>query len=78
MTAVHAAGPGGVTALAPDAKLHERDAGRERGALDGVAMTLLQYTPEVAMVDAASLVLDVSASLSAFGGRLAPQQPGGA
>lgn len=62
---------GGVTALAPDAKLHERDAGRERGALDGVAMTLLQYTPEVAMVDAASLVLDVSASLFAFGGRLA-------
>jgi protein ImuB len=62
---------GGVTALAPDARLYERDAGRERGALDGVALTLLQYTPEVAMVDAASLVLDVSASLAAFGGRLA-------
>jgi protein ImuB len=62
---------GGVTALAPDATLHERDAERERVALDGVALTLLQYTPEVAMVDAASLVLDVSASLAAFGGRLA-------
>lgn len=62
---------GGVTALAPDARLHERDAGREQDAMDGVALTLLQYTPEVAMVDAASLVLDVSASLSAFGGRLA-------
>jgi protein ImuB len=62
---------GGVIALAPAARLHERDAGRERGALDGVALTLLQYTPEVAMIDAASLVLDVSASLAAFGGRLA-------
>jgi protein ImuB len=62
---------GGVTALAPDATLHERDAALERGALDGVGLTLLQYTPEVAMIDAASLVLDVSASLAAFGGRLA-------
>ena len=62
---------GGVTALAPEARLHERDACREQGAMDGVALTLLQYTPEVAMVDAASLVLDVSASLAAFGGRLA-------
>ena len=62
---------GGVTALAPDARLHERDTERERNALDGVALTLLQYTPEVAPADTASLVLDVSASLSAFGGRLA-------
>lgn len=62
---------GGVTALAPNAKPHQRDSERERSALDGVALSLLQYTPEVAMVDAASLVLDVSASLAAFGGRLA-------
>lgn len=62
---------GGVAALAPDTRLHQRDSERERDALDGVALTLLQYTPEVARVDAASLVLDISASLSAFGGRLA-------
>jgi protein ImuB len=62
---------GGVTALAPGARLHQRDSERERAALDGVALTLLQYTPEVALLDTASLVLDVSASLAAFGGRLA-------
>jgi protein ImuB len=62
---------GGASTLAPNLKLHERDDERERGALDGVALTLLQYTPEVALADAASLVLDVSASLAAFGGRLA-------
>jgi protein ImuB len=62
---------GGASALAPGLRLYERDAERERSALDGIALTLLQYTPEVALADAASLVLDVSASLAAFGGRLA-------
>ena len=62
---------GGASALAPGLKLHERDAERERAALESIALTLLQYTPEVALADAASLVLDVSASLAAFGGRLA-------
>jgi protein ImuB len=62
---------GGVAAMAPDVILHERDAAREQAAFDSVAMTLLQYTPEVAQAEEASILLDVTASLSAFGGRLA-------
>jgi protein ImuB len=62
---------GGVHALCPDAVLHERDAAREQAALDGIALALLQYTPEVALTEECSLLLDVTASLRAFGGRLA-------
>ncbi|MBK4734598.1 Y-family DNA polymerase [Noviherbaspirillum pedocola] len=61
----------GVAAIAPDTRLHERDRQAERDALQGVALCLLQYTPEVALAGEAGLVLDVSASLAAFGGRLA-------
>jgi protein ImuB len=62
---------GGVSAVCPHAVLHERDAAREQAVLDSVALTLLQYTPEVAHADEYSVLLDVSASLRAFGGRLA-------
>ena len=62
---------GGVLALAPQALLCERDLAREQGARDDIALTLLQYTPEVAHAEENSLLLDISASLSAFGGRLA-------
>lgn len=62
---------GGVSALAPEVQMHERDDLREQAARDAVAMSLLQYTPEVALAEEASLLLDVSASLRAFGGRLA-------
>lgn len=62
---------GGVLALAPQASLCERDLAREQGARDDIALTLLQYTPEVAHAEEDSLLLDISASLSAFGGRLA-------
>lgn len=62
---------GGVLALAPETRLCERETAREQGARDDIALTLLQYTPEVAHAEEDSLLLDVSASLSAFGGRLA-------
>ncbi|MEM4986960.1 DNA polymerase Y family protein [Collimonas sp. H4R21] len=62
---------GGVLALAPQALLCERDAAREQGARDDIALALLQYTSEVAHAEEDSLLLDISASLSAFGGRLA-------
>jgi len=55
--------------LAPELILQTRDVMRENIALDAVAMALLQYTPEVAIADADTLLMDVSASLSAFGGR---------
>lgn len=62
---------GGVAAIAPGAVLHQRDPAREQEAIDSIAMAMLQYTPEVAHTAECSLVLDVTASLRAFGGRLA-------
>jgi len=61
----------GVLTLCPDAVLHEHDPLRQQQALDDIALTLLQYTPEVALAEEASLLLDVTASLRAFGGRRA-------
>lgn len=61
----------GVQMICPDAALHERDQAKEREALDSIALALLQYTPEVAFAEHGSLLLDVTASLRAFGGRLA-------
>jgi protein ImuB len=61
----------GVQALCPDAVLHTHDVAREQAALDSIALALLQYTPEVAHAEEDSLLLDVTASLRAFGGRLA-------
>ena len=60
----------GVQAICPKAMLHDNDPLRVQEALAGVALTLLQYTPEVALAEEASLLLDVTASLRAFGGRL--------
>jgi protein ImuB len=62
---------GGVAAIAPGAAMHDRDFMRERQALHDIALALLQYTPEVAFGGDAGLLLDVTASLRAFGGRLA-------
>jgi len=61
----------GVQAVAPTVLVQERDVVLEQAAFDAVALTLLQYSPELAAADAACLLLDVTASLSAFGGRLA-------
>lgn len=59
---------GGVLALSPETVLHARDVPREEAALEGVALCLLQYTPEVALAEEASVLLDVTASLRVFGG----------
>ena len=59
---------GGVNALCPKATLLQYDAHAERRALNDVSLALLQYTPEVALSDNNTLLLDVSASLSLFGG----------
>ncbi len=56
--------------IAPDVLMMPRAPDREQEALDAVALALLQYTPELALGDEATLLMDVSASLSAFGGRL--------
>lgn len=60
-----------VQAICPEAILHDRETLREQEALGSIALTLLQYTPEVAFAEEDSLLLDVTASLRAFGGRRA-------
>ncbi len=59
---------GGALMMAPDALLHERAPEQEAQALHAVAMAMLQFTPQVAEGEEASLVLDVGASLRLFGG----------
>jgi len=60
-----------VAAIAPGLELLDRDSSKEQDAIHSIALTLLQYTPEVALAEEDSFLLDVTASLSAFGGRLA-------
>lgn len=61
---------GGVLTLAPGAAIHERDTAKEEAAQREVAVALMQFSPEVSMADAATLLVDVSASLRLFGGML--------
>ncbi|MGI4847084.1 MAG: hypothetical protein ACRYGK_02950 [Janthinobacterium lividum] len=59
---------GGVAAIAPATLILERALEREDLALDAIATALMQYTPEVTHLDEFSVLLDVSASLTLFGG----------
>jgi len=59
---------GGVLMLLPDARIHERCPRREADALHAVTLALLQYTPQVAYGQEATLLMDVGASLRLFGG----------
>ncbi|CAN7262791.1 Y-family DNA polymerase [Massilia sp. LjRoot122] len=59
---------GGVLMLMPEARLVERSSTREAEALDAVALAMLQYTPQVALAEEATLLLDIGASLRLFGG----------
>ncbi|OZI41264.1 DNA polymerase [Bordetella genomosp. 5] len=58
----------GALALCPDALLLERDPAAEARTLQAAALSLLQYTPQLAVPDGDSLLLDVGASLMVFGG----------
>jgi protein ImuB len=62
---------GGALAIAPGLTLHERDEAREQAALQSTALMLLQYTPELALGEDATLLLDARASLRLFGGHRA-------
>lgn len=62
---------GGVLSVCPEAELHMRSESTEQAALESIALSLLQYTPEVAYAEQHTLLLDVTASLRIFGGRLA-------
>ncbi|MFM8247342.1 MAG: Y-family DNA polymerase [Burkholderiaceae bacterium] len=57
-----------VHSIAPQVLLQPRDLLREQQSFEAVTLALMQYTPEIAAIDHQSLVMDVSASLSLFGG----------
>jgi protein ImuB len=58
----------GVQMLAPQAATHERDPARETRALHDAALVLLRYSPQVTDAGEATLLVDVGASLTLFGG----------
>ena len=58
----------GALMLAPQARVHERSLEREERALQEVALALLQYSPQVASAEEATLLVDAGASLRLFGG----------
>lgn len=62
---------GGVLTLAPEVDMHERDPVREHAAQREVAVALMQFSPDVAVLDEAVVVADIGASLRLFGGLLA-------
>lgn len=59
---------GSVQMLLPDAQIRQRAAERESASLHSAAMALLQFSPQVAAAEQASILLNVGASLSLFGG----------
>lgn len=59
---------GGALMLLPQVRLHDRSPEREAEALHAVAMTLLQYSPQVTQREEATLLMNVGASLRLFGG----------
>lgn len=59
---------GGAIMLAPQSQFQQRAPEREQEALQAAAMALLQFTPQLAEAEEATLLLDVGASLRLFGG----------
>lgn len=62
---------GGVATIAPDAAVLEREHAKEEVARDAITLALLQFTPEIAQVGVSGAVMDVTASLTLFGGHAA-------
>ncbi|MEN5162364.1 MULTISPECIES: Y-family DNA polymerase [Achromobacter] len=64
----------GAAAIAPQVDLLPRQPQTEADALHGAALALLQYTPEIALGDDDTVLLNVGASLMFFGGPRALSQ----
>ncbi|HDR9474890.1 Y-family DNA polymerase [Burkholderia multivorans] len=62
---------GGVLTLSPETEMYERDVNREASAQREVGIALMRFSPEVALLDEATVVVEVGASLRLFGGLLA-------
>jgi protein ImuB len=59
---------GGVTTLAQNVLVYDRDLAREHALLLEVAFALMRFSPMVAVCAEASVVVDVTASIRLFGG----------
>jgi protein ImuB len=59
---------GGVLALLPQARFHERDDATETVALEALALALLRFGPDVAIASPQCVLIDVAPSLRLFGG----------
>jgi protein ImuB len=60
--------PRSAQAIAPQVALVRRDTEREAQAFRSAAVALLQYTPEVAQLEEGVILLNIGASIRAFGG----------
>jgi protein ImuB len=61
---------GGVLTLSSGTSMYERDIVREDASQRDVAIALLRFSPDVALLDEATVVVEVGASLRLFGGVL--------
>jgi protein ImuB len=61
---------GGVMTLSPETVMYERDPARETAAQREVGMSLMKFSPDVALLDEATIIVEVGASLRLFGGLL--------
>lgn len=61
---------GGVITLSPETTMYERDIAREAAAQREVGMSLMRFSPDVALLDEATVIVEVGASLRLFGGLL--------
>ena len=59
---------GGVTTLSPETVMYERDLTRETAAQREVGMALMKFSPDVALLDEATVIVEVGSSLRLFGG----------
>ncbi|MGI4856148.1 MAG: Y-family DNA polymerase [Janthinobacterium lividum] len=59
---------GSVLSLLPAASIRDRQTALENTALHGLAVALMQYSPQVTLAPEATILMDVSASLRLFGG----------
>ncbi|VVE34584.1 DNA polymerase [Pandoraea terrae] len=59
---------GGVLALLPQARFHDRDEVAEAKALEALALALLRFGPDVAIAAPQCVMLEAGASLRLFGG----------
>jgi len=54
--------------LMPEAQIKKRDTEKEQASLYAAAMASLQFTPQVCLLENASILMGVGASLTLFGG----------